>query len=550
MTASDERYQHELLRLFVEIAQSSAFLLSETQSVISCIERLSRAGDFALKMFESGDFSPSRLARHSKSTRVFAVRLLDRFMAILGLLNVHADAALGIRPFSGLVQDGERLLDEIHPARERVQYELAHMPTLGQYRLLGGVVADALDLIDDLRVAVHAPASLLLGIRADWQPVVSSLNLQITSHDSLPCGRVLDEGQVATRVHWTIAEVRKARRTSRLLAVSLWDGQVGYPEVQFLSADGPPDFLPQLLKSLRPSFTPWLVALWLGTNIPDLGRPIDLLVDQASWDRLRTFLDDEELLVSSAVVSSGGIRASAASADLDDLYRQNQGRWIAAIPSPLVYGGTRSGAKPVSPGRRSKTLLKGELYRVTSGRFGPFFFSQCARAGDGGRFDLLVSTGCGTCYTATSARGAIAEVLGRVPVINLQAVTSRTLWQLLPLRDVGPLLDLTDPNVVRRLDLALSTFASRSRRATQVLANAVFGANFRGVIHLLREAPDSSGVALFGRGGRSTPECSNHSSWHVARSPLAESQDFWDWVTSRERSRGVYVLMSQLPYAV
>lgn len=165
------------------------------------------------------------------------------------------------------------------------------------------------------------------------------------------------------------------------------------------------------------------------------------------------------------------------------------------------------------------------LFRVCRRSLSPFYFSSvdAARPAAGGRFDLAVSTGLGSLYTAETPFGAWSETLDRRPVVTLRELLSMRLWSLRALDqpDVADLTKVPGTNTNRRPD-------------TQALAEAVRVDGWLGLRVPLRSRPTEIGVVMFGKTGPNLPATAGIGLWEALPTEGIEAASLWEYMETRQ----------------
>ena len=452
------------------------------------------------------------------------------------LLDIVVRVGSGLESFGSLLLDGRGL----HTSYFKYLRAAAppDLPDAGRNYLLGGVASDLLDLLFELiaEQGTRAAGEKFDNYVEDWARVGSAHGFEIQRLHDTGLGTLLTEKEFAHTLSVTDAEFRALLRNKRVLGVPWWDDTLRFPKNQIVAGEVP-EQLSALLRSVDPALDPWLLAIWLMTPFRLQAEPkIQLLATR--YDDVEEALNEAEALA--VPPRARGTVPSVHEDRLRGMYAEADGVRVASMrDSPTLRMPVVAGAKVPKPAlvRTSVSQLRGELFRITRFERGAFYFSQADDDAAGGRFDLPEESDRGTCYTSLSAAGAIAEVFGRVLVINPADVRERWLWRFRPTEHVGPLLDLRSDRVLNELGLPTIVFTSRKRRDTQALAAQIDAAGFVGIVHPLREQPGAVGVALFGPSGRSAPESGRHDALHMDRKPIAGSKEFWDYVEI-QRDRG------------
>jgi hypothetical protein len=296
-----------------------------------------------------------------------------------------------------------------------------------------------------------------------------------------------------------------------------------------------------MLRALEPnSYTMIDLSMWLGLVDPQMKNlNAELLRNKAAFEALK------DKLAEIGVLAPGK-------------YRYPNQR----LPGPAQLASARNGGHFTGlAGAGPKYIehrVKGgpadtdePLYRITQRSYGPFFFSQQgAKAGSGGRFDIASTMSYGTMYLAETVEGAVSEVYERILVLDVQALTTKLLWEMRNADDLEKLLDLTDPTSGAALGgVATSAFTTMNRVATQRLATDAQGAGYSGIIYSLKTTV-SKGFAIFGPAGATYPDSVGLGSWSCRARSMAESEAFWDWVKNRSEnsSDSMHIILNQMPF--
>ena len=522
------------------------------------LEQADRVGPNATEVAERYDAILKLLERHQpiftdrarrRRSPALARRLLDRSTALVELLDVVLRVGSGFESFGSLLLDGRGLHSSYFKYPRAAAP--ADLPDIGRNHLLGGVASDLLDLLYDLITAqgTRAAGEKFNNYVEDWVRVGSAHGFDIQRLHDTGLGELLTEDEFADTLNVTVSEFKALVRNKRVLSVPWWDGKDRFPKNQIVAGEVP-ERLADLLRLVDPALDPWLLAIWLMTPFRLESEPrIDLLASR--WDDVEEALDEAEALA--VPPRPRGTVPSVHEDRLRRMYAEASGVKVARVKEPpMLRVPVVAGAKVREPalGRTAANELRGELFRITRFERGAFYFSQADDEAAGGRFDLADEGDRGTCYTSLSAEGAIAEVFGRVLVINPADVRDRWLWRFRPTESVGPLLDLRSDVVLNELGLPSIVFTSRKRRDTQALAAQIDAAGFVGIVHPLREQPGAVGVALFGPGGRSAPESGRHDAMHMKRRPIAGSIEFWEYVETQRSRQDRPMVMLRLPRAL
>jgi hypothetical protein len=151
---------------------------------------------------------------------------------------------------------------------------------------------------------------------------------------------------------------------------------------------------------------------------------------------------------------------------------------------------------PSLEGFPSVRLSGARHYRIHRAGRSPWWFSS-----DGtGRFDLPAASGRGSCYLAEEPVGCFLEVFRRWTLVPEPEVEARRIARL----DLPPVL-LADcsSGLCRQFGLTGELHSTLDYAATQAWAAAFAGADFDGILYLLRHDPGQHlvGIALFGPAG-------------------------------------------------
>lgn len=560
----------DLYQVLIGLMEAAANLLHVRHDFEAHAEAVATKAEQVIA--ESTDFlDTAQLPSLEWGDIVLSLRTLDRSLALVAGLNGEVLAVTGCSPYGALVHDGARRLMELlgkvkgtggrrelwgsGPLAEAARvapgdpgeiYRFAITHEDGRRHLLIGVAADAVDLLDDLARRLHAVSGSVtlagrrLALRKEWESAASALNVEPPKGRPWTCGELHSESDFAAYIGIAPALLRRKVKGCRVLAVTLWDGSLAFPDVQLQSTTHLPwQYLAKLLRSIDWSrVSPWSLALWLGRETGEQ-RYCDSLATAHGCEELLQTLNEYEVLLpgSQPPVSSLGpaptarklsllnSSSSTAPCSLNGCAVAVSSSWLAGVPL-----GANRGPR---------------LYRITRREHGGFHFRSASgrsAADPGGRFDLPLPGG--TCYLSKDISGALSEVFSRVLVVDVQEVTTRTLWTLQPLQRIQPLLNASPGSRhSRTLGLSLTLLTNRGRRATQEFARAVHDSGFIGIQHPLRSRGSSYGVALFGASNSLSPEASGLGSWSSQGSALANSRGFWSWVDENE------VVMNQLPLA-
>lgn len=509
--------------------------------------------------------------------RVLAIRVLDRTIALLSVLDAELSITK-VRVFDALCHDASRLLVRVLARARAVRrrphklvvsgpivalvrdgaedfvasrpYRVDGKVEAGRRKLLGGVVADLLDLMDELGESprrsgtVYVDPAALLTVRTYWLVLADTLDVEIGFRDSWACGDLLSAERLLGLLGRTADDLARMMTDGRVIEVPSWDGEPLYPWIQFdpsavkRAAVDPtlwPDWveLGNLMSSIdMTKVAPLAVAIWLGGRLNGEVRASRLQCEKGRLE-LQWLLNEHGVVEAGSLgavdmpvvlpdpVAVAKVKAQGFARDVDGNSMKLQERWA-----------TKSAKAP---------SLHPAMYRITSRPNGPFYFS--GGSGAPHRFDLSVG-GKGTCYISETEQGAYAEVFTRLLVLDIQEAASRLLWELHNLGAIGPLLDISAGSLAaEKLGLDIHIHASRHRGDTQKFAEMVNAAGYVGIIHSLHGSTQR-GYALFGQQGASSPEVSGLASWHTREFSIASRADFWEWL---ESSNKVTPMMNQLP---
>lgn len=508
---------------------------------------------------------------------VLSFRSLERTVALVAAVNSLARARSRAQPYAALIHDGvtelSQWLDAVRDHGKRLRkrayisgpvmelragsgaqggpFGFGVTSAAGRKMLIGGIGADVLDLLEDWARSlspyrtVDTAARRRVAPSAFWLRASTTMDLNWLRRASWPCGDLMSVSDFASAIGESAPDVRKMIGREQLLALRTWDGSIVLPAVQ-LSSSGPTTvrpYLASLLRSVRHEVGDswWPLALWLGISTQNVVHA-DLLDTRDGYGQLIQMLDRHEALRDSAAPARPLTHLPKSSTVADTLSK---------LPSAKMQGNAAieyAYMNNVAENDEIDDLDGNTAYRITDRRYGPFFFrSAHLQPGTGGRFDLPLD-GKGSCYLAESAEGAISEVARRLLVLDIQQVASRSLWQLIPMEDQPDLLDLTSDHVRKHLGYqSTDDLYAGTRSASQQLAEMALLAGYSGIKYPLRHLEGHSGWALFAEGGAHSPELVGRGSWGVQATPVAESEEFWNWVLASSKAQSLYPIFNQLP---
>jgi hypothetical protein len=569
----------ELLRSFTELQITCASSLTKDPDFI---DYASRAVNAALEIFVVANaIAKPAVGPHVSALdwnfAVLAARTCDRALATLGAANMQfAHGGLSYFPFTSVlhscVQHFEVLLRELSKLpgtttgrelygsgqmAEIVQhgasvpssiYEPDVQNAYGRSQIISGVVSDCLDLITDLQHAAGVPPTGGMRPSNAWMNAIHGLNPETRS--GWKCGALFLIDDFANNLRTSVSDVEHMAKGRKLLSFKWWDGRDLFPGVQIDPTSGNPyPKIVDLLKALEPdSYTTLGLSMWLGLEDGHAGvSHARLLQNRDGFKHLK------DKLAAIGVLAPGKYSYPTQRMPGTNEMRRAlaAGYHVPLRGCGAAYVGQWS-ASAASHGRRTSVDYGKPMFRITRRSHGPFFFSrQPNKKGSGGRFDMDSKSRTGTVYLAETVDGAISEVYERFLVLDIQAVTTRLLWEMRNTNDIGPLLDLTDSNTGTALGgVATAAFTTMDRLSTQQLATDANNVGYRGLVHLLKTTTLSKGYALFGPAGPTYPESAGLGSWSCKVMAVSESDDFWTWVGRRASSShdSMHIILNQLPF--
>ena len=513
--------------------------------------------------------APENLVDSSWSHYVRTARVLDRALALAAALDAELYRSIGLSPFRGLLTDGEglaavidrRLVGRCHSSEGRLKLYFSpgliaaadagsiryvvpdEVPQEACRALLAGAAGDVLDLLTELRRESGVQQPSLVATMAAWERGCRPFGVMPRVRKDWQCGELLEIGAFADQIDLETSEVENAVAKGEILSLTLWDGSVVYPSIQIDQATGKVyEYLPQLLSVVTKEWSQWHLALWLGTldltdqdEDGDGGKDKDNHLILAEYlrtadglEQVKAFLDEFEKLDVRRVTTKF---QTPTSKKIKEAYDKPLRKYLPSSPDMLRYDvesrdDRDGGGQPaLSWSEANGDDLVGRVFRITRSGHGPFFYGHARVDGSGGRFDLTIE-GRGTCYLSFDPVGAMAEVFGRVPILSMQEIASRSLWEMIPVDRHGPFLDLSDNDVSKILPHGINLFGSTHRSTTQKFASRVAEAGYLGIVHELRHYASSNGLAIFGPAGRHGGE----GRWHMLSSSLIAEPMFWDWL--------------------
>ncbi|MHA7665933.1 RES family NAD+ phosphorylase [Mycolicibacterium sp. HS_4_1] len=479
---------------------------------------------------DNSDYFPYTAVLH------ICVQSFEKFVRAVSDRSVRSGGSLelyGSGPLAEIIRHGAHIPKSL--------YEAIITSDFGRRQIISGIVSDSLDLITDLQYAADVSPISGLAPANNWTSAIPGLTPEARS--GWRCGPLFLIDDFASFLSVAVADVQRMVANDEVIRFPWWDGRDLFPAIQINPATG--TLYPkvaELLDALEPNFYTMIgLSMWLG------------LTDSASGDQHAEWLENKAKFQDlKDKLAEIGVLAP-------NKYRYGTPRLpsLTALQSALNRGyyGSRAGSEGSFLSRRTgapTTDHTDPMYRITSRVHGPFFFAQRpGRKGTGGRFDIVPGKADGTMYLAETVEGAISEVYARILVLDIQALTTRLLWELRNSQELVKLLDLTDPECGKELGgVPTTTFTTMNRSVTQKLSTDARTAGYGGLIHDLKTTTESNGIAIFGPAGPTYPEDANLGSWSCKVRMMSESEEFWEWVRTRNEydADNMHIILSQLPF--
>lgn len=395
---------------------------------------------------------------------------------------------------------GEHLISDSDPINVPAA-DLTHLPESAMPVLLASLVEEVMDSLIEVQQFFPGSRDYTSGLDASLTQICESFKITRVDRYGAEDARVdvvgslIDCKRAAKELDITEDEVLLMAAERRILSVPTWAGEVRFPRFQFIDAQEQPAarIRPQVDFILRRSPTTFR------------GWPLAIFAKQmqtATVETVESELNIRGLLTSNVELSSG--------TDRFDTYVRRV---------------------------RSCPVGKGEiLYRVAQKDLTPFFFSRWPSQGPGrlapseaisaGRFDLDGNSHQGTMYLARCSKGAWAETLDRLPVVTLNSLTNRVIWELSPQSELS-LADLSNASA--------DMVASVNRRDTGKLAT-LLAPLFHGIEYVLKSGVNERGVAIFGKAGAHPPTVAHNVVWGVNAVRSGFSDDsLWEYLSARPK---------------
>lgn len=478
----------------------------------------------------SSDYFPYTAILHE------CVQTFERFVRAVATRSSGsggADELYGSGPISDIVQHGAYIPKSL--------YEAAITSEFGRRQVISGIVSDSLDLITDLQHAAEVSPISGLGPANNWTTAIPGLTPEARS--GWRCGPLFLIDDFASFLSVSVGDVQRMISHDEVIRFPWWDGRNLFPAIQIDPATGTLyRKVADLLDALEPnSYTMIGLSMWLGLHDSGSGdQHVEWLKTNSAFQNLK------DKLAEIGVLAANKYR-----------YPRPRVPGLAALKAALARGyyEKRTGSEAAFISHRVSGPAidhSDPMYRITSRPHGPFYFAQrTGPKGAGGRFDIEPGKSHGTMYLAETVEGAVSEVYARILMLDVQALTTRLLWELRNAQDVEKLLDLTEPECGKELGgVPTTTFTTMNRSVTQQLATAAWNAGYGGLIHDLKTTTESKGIAVFGPAGPTYPDDAGLGSWSCKVRLMSESQEFWEWVKARIEydAESMHIILNQLPF--